>query len=358
MELNKITTSFPLVLNAKSFGDVRNLLENKECIEHEMIDFSHSRELLINSTSILINQSAHAINLICSNNDEQIEKDLLNEIPVRLKGRIRPIYLNKKLSNRFLSFVEPIYNDKISSPIIDILVNDLYSFLIASKQRTEVDAISLFQITKNWEELFKNSQILKDSDVKYLFDQLNGLINVYKYSESIECFIDENKKIPIDKRLEDILNDAHFEKLSREKYLFGIPNKAKMAVFNFKQLINDKILPNLGLSLKPLLYSTSPINLDIRKQMDQKVGYSPPIYSLDEILYSTINEYLTKNSLDRLYFLNSMPFNKAGWIIHECNSENGFEAHLITGKECRGEYILRGSWGNVIGNADINLKVG
>jgi len=350
-KLNKITISHPLVLNAKDFNELKSLLKGKEWIEDSMIDFDRSRDLLVNLTRMLIHESAHEINLIC--NDRNIANNILNEVPVRLKRRIKPIYPNKNLNRRFLSLIEPVYNEEIASPAIDTLVNEFYSLIIASKEQTEVDATQFLFLSKNWDRIFKRSKVLQKSDAaKVIFNQLHGVANLYEYNENIECFIDTNREIPIDKRLEDFLNDAYVEKLSQEKYFFGIPGKVKMAVLNFKQLIKNKILPNIKLTLKPMDFANAPIslNMDIERVLNQRISYSPPIYPLNNISFGIINQYLTDNLLDRIYFVQSMPFNKAGWIVYECNKRNEIVRHLVaSGRTFEEEeyYIGGGRWENV-----------
>ena len=66
--------------------------------------------------------------------------------------------------------------------------------------------------------------------------------------------------------------------------------------------------------------------------------------------FGIINQYLTDNLLDRIYFVQSMPFNKAGWIVYECNKQNEIVRHLVASGRTFEEkeyYLGGGRWGNV-----------
>jgi hypothetical protein len=250
----------------------------------------------------MISQSAHEINLIW--NDKDIERQIMHELPIKLKQRTKSIFLTDIPSN-FLSFFEPICNEKIYSPTIDILINDFYLLNLACKERTEVDIRCTLNTLNNFDSIFNKSEYLKTSSgVLDLIAELKGLTNAYKYSENMECFVDTNQEIPLERRIDDFLNDAFVEKLSREKYFFGIPSRVKESIYNFKKLIKNNILSNVECVIKPFFFANSPIELNIINGPDKI--YSPPIGPLKSIYMSKINDHIRRESLNKLYYVDSL----------------------------------------------------
>ena len=184
---NRILIPVPLILNAGNFGDASQLLKNDTYLEDSDIDIDMTREITIQIMRTLISQSAHEIILIW--NDKALEKQIMDQFPTMLKKRTKSLYLTD-IPSKFLSFFEPICNEQIYSPTLDILINELFLLYIASKERTEVDIRSSLYILNNWENVFKTSSYLKSTKVLDLLAELKGLVNVYKYSENMECFVD------------------------------------------------------------------------------------------------------------------------------------------------------------------------
>ena len=300
-----------------------------------------TREIAIQVTRMLITQSAHELILIW--NDKDLEKQIMEEFPPTLKMRTKSIYRTDIPSN-FLSFFEPVCNERICSPTLDMLINEIFLLYTACKEKTEVDIRYTFNILNNWNTIFSTSKYLKTSpDVLDLLAKLKGLVNVYKYSDEIECFVDNNQEIPIDRRIEDFLNDAYIYKLSKEKYYFGIPSRAKESVHNFKQLIKRAILDNLKCTIKggvQLYIANCEIELPVLN--NQGKYYSPPIVPLKDIYLSEINNYISKNSLNRLYFIETMPAYRAGFRLYACNGNEFNQSLVAEGLKFNGEYCLGG----------------
>jgi hypothetical protein len=295
----------------------------------------------------LISESAHEIVLVW--NDKDLEKQIMEDFSTKLKSRTKSLYLTDIPSN-FISIFESICNEHICSPTLDTLVNEIYLLKIACKERTEVDIRSSLNIINNWNDVFRTSKYLKSSpEVADLLAELKGLVNVYNYSEKIECFVDTNQEIPIEKRIEDFLNDAYIDKLSKEKYYFGIPSRVKESVFNFKQLIKNNIIKNMKCTIKgsvSLIFATAQVELNAFDKQDKY--YSPPIAPLKGIYMSKINDYINNNSLNDLYFIETMPTYRAGFTFYACNG-NEFNPSLVAeGLEFNGEYCLGGNnWVNI-----------
>jgi hypothetical protein len=342
---NRVLIPAPLILNAKNFGEASSLLKNNTCLDDSHIDINMTREIIMQVMRIMISQSAHEINLIWTNKD--VEKQIMNELPTRLKRRTKSIFLTDIPSN-FLSFFEPICNEKIYSPTLDILINDFYLLHLACKERTEVDIRCTLNTLKNFDNVFNKSEYLKTSPgVPDLIAELTGLINAYKYSENMESFVDTNQEIPLDRRIDDFLNDAFVERLSREKYYFGIPSRVKESIFNFKQLIKNNILSNIECVIKPFFFANSPIELNIINGQDKT--YSPPIGPLKSIYMSEINDHIRKESLLKLHYVDTSPINRAGYMIHECNGHEINRSLDAAGWDFEGgEYCLgHADWINI-----------
>jgi len=342
MVYNRVLAPAPLILRAHNFGDASSLLKNKIYLDDSDIDIKMTREIAIQVTRILINQSAHEI--IFTWNNKELEKQVMEEFPIRLKRRTKSIYLTDIPSN-FLSLFEPICNEQICSPTLDMLINEFFQLYMACKERTEVDILSTFNILNNWNNVFNTSKYLRTSpDVQDLLAELRGLINIYKYLDNIECFVDVDQEIPIEKRIEDFLSDAYINKLSKEKYYFGIPARAKESIHNFKQLIKNIALGNLKCAIKgsvPLIIANAEIELDVLKE--QGKYYSPPVVPLKDIYMSEINNYISKNSLDKLYFIETMPVYRAGFRLYACDGNESNQSLVAEGLKFKGEYCLGGN---------------
>ena len=98
--------------------------------------------------------------------------------------------------------------------------------------------------------------------------------------------------------------------------------------------------------MKPFFFANLPIELKIISKNDK--SYSPPIAPLKEIYMSEINEYISKNSLNEIYFIETMPTYRAGFTFYACNG-NEFNPSLVAeGLEFKGEYCLGGNnWVNI-----------
>ena len=155
---NRILIPVPLILNARNFGDASQLLKNDTYLEDSDINIGMTREITIQIMRTLISQSAHEIILIW--NDKALEKQIMDEFPTMLKKRTNSLYLTD-IPSKFLSFFEPICNEQIYSPTLDILINELYLLYIASKERTEVDIRSSLHILNNWENVFKTCTLFE-----------------------------------------------------------------------------------------------------------------------------------------------------------------------------------------------------
>lgn len=334
----------PLILNATSFSAASQLLKNDIHLEDSDININMTREIAVQMMRTLISQSAHEIVLVW--NDRSFERLIMSDFPIMLKRRIKSIYLTD-IPSEFLSLFEPICNEQIFGPALDTLLNEIYFLYMASKERTEVDIISSFNILINWNNIFHKSEYLKSStDVLNLISLLMGLINSYRYSENIECFIDNNQDIPIEKRIEDFLSDAYVNNLSKEKYFFGIPSRAKQSILNYRRMIADKFVNRMEFVIKPFFFASLPIELNIMGKNTS--NYSPPIAPLRDIYMSEINEYILNRDLKRLYFVETMPTYRSGFTCYECNG-NDFKPSLIaSGLDIDGEYCLGGiNWVNI-----------
>jgi hypothetical protein len=344
----RVLVPVPLILNAKSFRGASSLLKdnikNNAVLDDTDIDINMTREIIKQVMRTLISQSAHKITLIWNNRD--LENEVMEEFPTRLKGRIRPVYLTDIPSN-FLSLLEPICNDKIRSPTLDILVNDIFLLYTACKEQTELDICSTLNVLNNWDSTFATSNYLKySSDVQDLLSELKGLINSYRYKEDIESFRDINQDIPVDKRIDDFLNDGYVEKLSAEKYFFGIPSRFKQSIFKFKQIIKEHFLDRCEIALNPFFFAETPFEVTI--PLWKKVNYYPPISPLKQIYSSKINDHILSNRIGNLYFIETMPAYKAGFTFYECNGKEVNQSLYASGLEFKGEYCLGGNkWVNI-----------
>jgi len=332
----------PLILKANTFGGASSLLKNKTHLEDSDINIKMTREIVVQVMRILISQSAHEIILIWNN--KALEKQVMEDFPQRLKRRTKSIHLADIPSN-FLSFFEPICNEKICSPTLDMLINEIFLLYTACKERTEVDIRYTFSILNDWDNIFNTSKYLKTSpDVLDLLAELRGLTNVYEYSDDIEYFIDNDQEIPIEERIEDFLEDAAINKLMEEKYYFGIPEHAIESIRAFKHLAKNIVLDNVKIKIKgsvPFSIATGEIELNVLNK--QGKYYSPPVAPLKNIYMSEINNYISNNSLNRLYFIETMPAYRAGFRLYACNGNEFNQSLVAEGLKFRGEYCLGGN---------------
>jgi hypothetical protein len=355
---SRILVPVPLILNAKNFGEASLLLKNDRYLENSDINVDMTREIVRQVMLALISESAYEIILVW--NDKDLEKQIMEDFPNKLKSRTKSKYLTDIPSN-FISTFESIRNDHICSPTLDTLVNELYLLKIACEERTEVDIRSSLNIINNWDDVFRTSKYLKSSpEVEDLLAVLKGWVNVYNYSEKIECFVDTNHEIPIEKRIENFLNDAYINKLSKEKYCFGIPSHVKESVFKFRQLIKKIKKEHLKCAIKGSVsigFATAQVEKTIFDK--QYKYYSPPIAPLKDIYMSKINDYINQNSLKELYLIETMPTYRAGFTFYACNG-NEFKPSLVAeGLEFKGEYCLGGNnWVNInLSNTKIGNRV-
>ncbi len=236
-------------------------------------------------------------------------------------------------------------NEHICSPTLDILMNEIFLLYMACKERTEVDLMSTFNILNNWDNVFKTSRYLKTSpEVPDLLAELRGVINLYRYSENIERFTDLDQEIPIEKRIEDLLDDAYMIRLSKEKYYFGIPTRARESIHRFKQLLKNPALSNLNLTIRggiQCYFANGEIELSPFE--NESRYYSPPIAPIKDIYMSEINNYISKNSLNRLYFIETMPEYRAGFKVYACDRNEVNPSIVAEGLKFKGEYCLGGN---------------
>lgn len=342
MTHNRVLIPVPLILKAHSFDGASSLLRNKTHLEDSDIDIRLTKDIITQITRILIDQSAHEIILVWNNKD--IEEQVMEEFPPMLKRRTKSVYLTD-IPSKFLSLFEPICNEQICSPTLDMLVNEIFLLHKACEEKTEVDLISTFNILNDWDNVFRTSRYLKNSpEVLDLLAELRGIINLYRYSEGIERFVDLDQEIPIEKRIEDLLNDAYMIKLSKEKYYFGIPSRARESIHRFKQLLKNPALSNLNLTIRggvQFYFANGEIELSPFK--NESKYYSPPVAPIKEIYMSEINDYISKNSLNRLYCIETMPEYRAGFKLYSCDGIKVNPSLVAEGLKFKGEYCLGGN---------------
>lgn len=163
--------------------------------------------------------------------------EAIKEYPLSLQKRIEIIDRKGKDFNRVINYLKPVHDEIMDSPLIlsyNTIVDFLYKLLLASKYNAEAD-VSQSKFIGDFIQLLKDQ--IDDAEANFRLDQLFGVYSNYSNPLKIETFATyPNISIPsIYHKISDFLDEAEIIELSKNRYLLGIPSKAKTALIKMKK---------------------------------------------------------------------------------------------------------------------------
>ena len=163
--------------------------------------------------------------------------EAIKEYPLSLQKRIEIIDRDGKDFNRVINYLKPVHDEIMDSPLIlsyNTIVDFLYKLLLASKYNAEAD-VSQSKFIGDFIQSLKDQ--IDDAEANFRLDQLFGIYSNYSNPLKIETFATyPNISIPsIYHKISDFLDEAEIIELSKNRYLLGIPSKAKTALIKMKK---------------------------------------------------------------------------------------------------------------------------
>lgn len=218
--------------------------------------------------------------------------ETIKEYPLSLQNRIEIIDREGKNWNQVINYLKPVHSEIVDSPLTfayNTVVDFLYKLLLASKYNAEADVSQPKFIGYSIQSL--KDQIAGD-EAKFRLDQLVGIYSNYSNPLKIETFtVFPNISIPsIYHKISDFLDEAEIIELSKNRYLLGIPSKAKKALIKMKKGIRHffsekKYEKYIGaaMELTQIVGTTEGLkipNIDYFRELYSS-EYNPPLVNLD-----------------------------------------------------------------------------
>jgi len=224
-------------------------------------------------------------------------EEAMKEYPRSLANKIATIDKDQKIYNKVSLFLKPIYEEAKETPLIFAYngVQDfLYKLALASTLQAEAD-VSQSMFLGHFIDMLRDN--VQDGEAKFRLDQLYGVFHIYQAPEKIDT-LTMSPKIPIPsiyQRISDLLEEAEIIELSRDRYLLGIPSKAKTALINIKKwkrtvLANRKYKNYVGVAA------------DLIQIAGDSVGVSVPVTDLSENLMNLLTSTYNPPLIDLDYF--------------------------------------------------------
>jgi hypothetical protein len=239
---------------------------------------------------LLVRCSAHKIYIPFSvpKYGESLD-DVIDKYPLSLKNRIEVIDRDGNILNKVMTYLKPITNEaEINSLLLNHVVDFLYKLFLASKYNAEADVSDSKCIGHSIHRL---KESINDAEGKIRLDQLLGIYSNYSNPLKIESFsIYPTISIPsIYSKLSDFLDETEIIEISKNRYLLGIPGRAKAAFLKIKKEIrqflgNKKYEKYIGKSseLIQIIGSSQGIkipNVNFKDFFPSE--YNPPLVDLD-----------------------------------------------------------------------------
>jgi len=168
-------------------------------------------------------------------------EEVIKQYPPSLVARIEIVDRDGAIYERVSNYLRPIYEEVKDTPYIlayNNISDFLYKLTIASKLQAEADVSMLSFIGFSTNDLRKN---VKDEEARFRLDQLYGVYSIYQKLDRIDVLtMLPGVSIPsIYDRINELLNEAEIIELSKDRYLLGIPSKAKIALQRIKLGISN-----------------------------------------------------------------------------------------------------------------------
>ena len=234
-----------------------------------------------------------------------IEKTI-EKCPPSLVSRIEVVDKNRGIYNKVTRYLQPVSEEIEEDDIVlrgayAYVFDFLYKLVIASKLHAEADVHQLLFVGSYIDTLKQN---FKDAEAKFRLDQLLGIYYSYQKPEKIDTLTPclDARNIRIRQRVLGLLDEVEILELSKNRYLLGIPSKAKVAMKKIKKGVRE-ILANkeysgqivaatdliqiLGSSKGVPIPSTNVYELLKSIQMPP---YNPPLIDLDYFRFRIARE--------------------------------------------------------------------
>ena len=210
-------------------------------------------------------------------------EEIVRQYPAGLASRIEIVDKDGKIFNRVRRFLQPIY-DEISSTQHEkesgypLAFDFLYKLAIASQFQAEADIHTLARMGYHIDRL---KRIVKDDEAKFRLDEIYGIYYLYQKPEEIDTLtmLPDVRETAVHQRVLDLLDEAEFMELSRQRYLLGLPSKARIAMMKIRKRIKE-ILVDKKYSQK--IAATQ----DMIHLLSSYTGYQIPLPNVSEILAS------------------------------------------------------------------------
>jgi len=293
--LNKVVTSYFLVATIKQ--------------GKEGLSLTYKGELNLLSAH-LVRTAAHKI-LIPANMtpgifpDTFIEKTI-EECPPSLASRIEVVDKNRGIYSKVMKYLQPVReeikeDDTVIRGAYAYVSDFLYKLVIASKLHAEADIHELMFVGSYIDLLKQN---VKNAEAKFRLDQLFGIYYSYQKPEKIDTLTPclNARNISIHQRVLGLLDEVEIIELSKNRYLLGIPSKAKIAIKKIKKgvselLANKKYSGQIAAAtdLIQILCSSKGVSIpstnvyELLKSV-QMSPYNPPLIDLDYFRFRIARE--------------------------------------------------------------------
>jgi hypothetical protein len=263
----------------------------------------------------LLSHSAQKIYLI--DMAGKLKDNMLTNLPDYLKPRIELID-NQKIFESVDNMLTPVWNDldnlwkKVRA--INGATNDdsnghehgycllgefLTTLTVSTKYNTEAD-IDLDVVNQAIVRIKKQAT---SQESQIVIARIEGILNCYKLKRKIPSIKTAAQILPKD-LLADLLDDSAIISLSKERYYFGVPSKAKIAMIRTRQKIREILtVPRnrkyLVMAGKFGNIATKQINVELPDfDAQNEPSFSPPFLPLDEMKPSCLRTNRKLSEID------------------------------------------------------------
>ena len=214
-------------------------------------------------------------------------EDVIAQLPTSLKNRIRVVDRKHHTRRRVLEYLRPI-QEEMARPVVPLTLLGLFEFLYKLALACEHHAEADIEMMHNLRWAISSPQRegrVKDAESKARLDQLLGLLNLYDKPVRIPSFrlTADFAEPSIPERIGDFLDEAEIQKYSEDRYLLGVPGKAKSAYLRLKKWGKRKV-SRLGYSFIAKL-SYELVKLVSQKIPDIPLSAIPDLAPLSKMAY-------------------------------------------------------------------------
>ena len=224
-------------------------------------------------------------------------EETIKQYPPSLANRIELVDKDKKIYNKMSSYLGPIYEEVKGTPFIfgyNTISDFLYKLTLASKLQAEAD-VSQALFVESYIDTLKSN--IKNEEARFRLDEIYGINSVYKKPEKLSSLtIIPEVTIPsIYQRICDFLDEAEIIELSRNRYLLGIPSKAKVALIRAQRWVRNFLTKQ---NYKDYIR----VATDLIQIASTSTKFDAPITVMSEILKNLLTSTYNPPLIDLDYF--------------------------------------------------------